>query len=257
MRLTVVGCSGSVPGPASPASCYLLEAEDADDRTWRVVLDLGSGALGPLQRYCDPLEIDAVAVSHLHPDHCADLAGLHTYLSHHPDGPGGTAVHGPFGTASRIEELRGSATRTRVLNIHAWQAGAPVSVGPFTITPESVTHSVPAYAMRIDGPSEWPSRDRAVIAYSGDGDLCDGLRTVAAGVDALLCEASFLEGDDAPEGMHLTAADAGRLAQSAACERLILTHLPPWTDPNSTLMEARAHYGGAIEVARPGMRIVV
>ena len=52
LRLTVVGCSGSYPGPASPASCYLLEAPDPDrpGRTWRVLLDLGSGALGALQR---------------------------------------------------------------------------------------------------------------------------------------------------------------------------------------------------------------
>ena len=41
MRLTVVGCSGSIPGPHSPASCYLLEADG-----FRLVVDLGNGALG-------------------------------------------------------------------------------------------------------------------------------------------------------------------------------------------------------------------
>ena len=51
MRLAVIGCSGSFAGPDSAASCYLLEAEDADGATWRILLDLGSGALGPLQRY--------------------------------------------------------------------------------------------------------------------------------------------------------------------------------------------------------------
>lgn len=48
MRLTIIGCSGSFPGPQSPASCYLLQAHH-EGRTWSVVLDLGSGALGPLQ----------------------------------------------------------------------------------------------------------------------------------------------------------------------------------------------------------------
>ncbi|WP_430867370.1 MBL fold metallo-hydrolase [Demequina aurantiaca] len=257
MRLTVVGCSGSVPGPASAASCYLVEADDAAGRTWRVVLDLGSGSLGPLQRYCDPLEIDAVAISHLHPDHCADLAALHTYLSHHPDGPGQTQVYGPFGTAARIDELRGKRTRTDAIINVAWQAGAPVHVGPLTITAQPVTHSVPAYAMRIEGPSELPARGSATIAYSGDADVCEGLAKVAAGVDAFLCEASFLEADDAPEGTHLTAAAAGRVAQAAACDRLIVTHLPPWTDPNETLVEVAAHFSGRLDVARPGMHIVV
>ncbi|WP_062208665.1 MBL fold metallo-hydrolase [Demequina oxidasica] len=257
MRLTVVGCSGAVPGPASPASCYLIEADDAEGRTWRVVLDLGSGAFGALQRYCDPLEVDAVAVSHLHHDHCADLAALHTYLSYHPDGPGETLVYGPFGTASRIDELRGEGNRTRALTMFAWQAGTPVRVGPMTIHVESVIHPIPAYAMRIEGPSELESRAQAVIAYSGDTDLCAGLKKVASNADVFLCEASFLDSDDAPEGMHITALNAGRVAQQAACDRLIVTHLPPWGDPNATRLEAGTHYRGTLDIARPGMHIVV
>jgi ribonuclease BN (tRNA processing enzyme) len=72
MRLTIVGCSGSFPGPDSPASCYLVEAEH-DGATFRLVLDLGSGALGHLQRYTDLESVDAVVLSHLHADHCLDI----------------------------------------------------------------------------------------------------------------------------------------------------------------------------------------
>ena len=75
MDLTIVGCTGSLPGPSSPASCYLLTVHDGQ-RDWRVLLDLGSGALGALQRHTDPLGLDAVVLSHLHPDHCLDLTGL-------------------------------------------------------------------------------------------------------------------------------------------------------------------------------------
>jgi hypothetical protein len=60
VRLTVVGCSGSFPQPDAAASCYLVEADDDDGRTWRVLLDLGSGALGPLQRHADLHALDAV-----------------------------------------------------------------------------------------------------------------------------------------------------------------------------------------------------
>ena len=45
MRLTMVGCSGSMPGPHSAASCYLLEADG-----FRLVVDLGNGAVGAQQR---------------------------------------------------------------------------------------------------------------------------------------------------------------------------------------------------------------
>ena len=70
MRLTIVGCAGSFPGPDSAASCYLIEADG-----FRLVMDLGSGALGPLQRYCGLDEVDAVCLSHLHGDHCLDMCG--------------------------------------------------------------------------------------------------------------------------------------------------------------------------------------
>ena len=85
MRLTVIGCSGSYVGPDSPASCYVVEA-DYGDRTWRIVLDLGNGALGPLQRFTDPLAVDAVFFTHLHPDHCLDLCSYYVLRKYHPAG---------------------------------------------------------------------------------------------------------------------------------------------------------------------------
>ncbi len=85
MRLTVVGSSGSYPGPDSPSSCYLLEAE-AEGRVWRVLLDLGNGSLGALHQYADPLRIDAVFLSHLHADHCLDLCGYYVMRKYHPRG---------------------------------------------------------------------------------------------------------------------------------------------------------------------------
>ena len=55
MRLTVVGCSGSFPGPESAASCYLLEADG-----FRLVIDMGNGSLGALQRYAPLFGVDAI-----------------------------------------------------------------------------------------------------------------------------------------------------------------------------------------------------
>ena len=103
MRLTVIGCSGSFAGPTSPSSSYLVQAE-ADGRTWNVLLDLGSGALGPLQQHLSPYELDAVLLTHLHPDHCVDMCGLYVMRRYNPSGrlPGRLPVHGPEGTAERV-----------------------------------------------------------------------------------------------------------------------------------------------------------
>ena len=94
MRITIVGCAGSYPGPDSPASCYLIEADG-----FRLVLDLGSGALGTRQRHCGLDEVDAVCLSHLHADHCLDMCGYLVARTHHPDGPRPRLpVYGPAGT---------------------------------------------------------------------------------------------------------------------------------------------------------------
>src|SRR2546425_798448 len=82
MRLTVIGCAGSFPGPDSPASCYLLEAEG-----FRLLLDLGNGALGVLQRFAGLFSIDAICLSHLHADHCVDLGSYWVARQYTPDGP--------------------------------------------------------------------------------------------------------------------------------------------------------------------------
>jgi ribonuclease BN (tRNA processing enzyme) len=218
---------------------------------------MGSGALGALQRHCDPRDLDAVAISHLHPDHCADLAPLHVYLKQHPDGPSRVTVWGPFGTASRIDQLRGASSHSEVLDAAVWQAGSSVRVGPFTIAAESVVHPVPAYAMRIQGPSELPARGEVVLAYSGDTDVCAGLDMAASGADLFLCEASFLAADHPASGVHLTGTSAGTTAERAGVDRLLLTHIPPWVDPNLVLGEASRVYSGIVELAQPGQRIAI
>jgi ribonuclease BN (tRNA processing enzyme) len=222
-----------------------------------VALDMGSGALGALQRYCDPRDLDAVALSHLHPDHCADLAALHVYLAHHPDGESACTVFGPFGTSGRINELRGSSDQSAALDAIAWQSGGSVAIGPMRITCESVAHPIPAYALRVEGPSEREARSSVVLAYSGDTDECDGIDVVAAGADVFLCEATYLERFAAERGTHLTGAAAGGIADRAGVDRLVLTHIPPWTDPNEVLAEAGASFSGALELACPGQHLVL
>ena len=93
---------GLLPGPSSSASCYLLEAEH-EGRTWRVLLDLGNGALGSLQKYADARSIDAVFLSHLHADHCLDLCGYYVMRKYHPDGAlPKIPVWGPADSARRM-----------------------------------------------------------------------------------------------------------------------------------------------------------
>ncbi|WP_407811409.1 MBL fold metallo-hydrolase, partial [Staphylococcus aureus] len=82
-----MGCSGSVTGPDSPASGYLLTAPG----TPPLVIDFGPGVLGALQRYADPGEV-TILLSHLHADHCLDMPGLLVWRRYHPNPPVGRAL---------------------------------------------------------------------------------------------------------------------------------------------------------------------
>ncbi len=255
MRLTVVGCAGSYPGPDSPASCYLLEA-DHEGRTWRVLLDLGSGALGALHRYVDPLILDAVLISHLHPDHYFDLSGLYVMWRYHPDGARPPIpVWGPPGIAKQMARAYGlepSPGMSSEFDFHSYGPGAaggsgaaPVEVGPFTVRPTRVVHPVAAYGLRVEVGA-------AVLAYSGDSAPCEALVDLACDADLLLAEAAFREGEHNPTGLHLTGADAGRVATDAGARRLVLTHVPPWHDGRAAVAEAKTTYDGPLDLATSG-----
>ncbi len=248
MRLTVVGCSGSLAGPTSSASCYLLEG-DLEGRTWRVLLDLGSGALGPLQRFVDPLSIDAVLISHLHPDHYSDISGLYVLWKYHPDGSRPPIpIWGPKGIgkqAARAYGLREDPGMSAQFDFREYD-DQPIRLGPFTISVTPVAHPITAYGLRVESTGR-------VLAYSGDTGPCQALVELACGADLLLAEASFVEGRDSARGVHLTGRRAGEAAAQAGVGRLVLTHIPAWNDPAATLAEARAAYPGPVEVAHPGM----
>lgn len=248
MRLTVIGCSGSYAGPDSAASSYLVEADDAAGRTWRVLVDLGSGALGPLQRYADPLALDAVLISHLHADHYFDISGLYVLWKYHPGGsPAPIPVWGPSGIAAQTARAYGldeSPGMSAEFEFHEYDE-KPVELGPFTVRPTVLCHPVLAYGLRIEA-------DGRTLAYSGDTGPCEDLQEVARDADLFLCEAAFVEGEDNPVNLHLTGRQAGAAAAAAGVGSLVLTHIPPWHRREVALEEAREAFGGPLELAAPG-----
>jgi len=257
MRLTVVGCSGSFAGPDSPASCYLVQAEHAG-RTWNLVVDLGNGALGALQRHIDLDSIDAIVLSHLHPDHCLDLCGLFVVQKYNPARggipPRRIPVYGPADTAARMSRANG-VTLSESQDPHGLDpefdfrrmvSGVPFTLGPFTVRPQRVNHPVEAFGMRIEA-------DGRVLCYTGDTDSCTALVGLLRDSDLALVDSAFQEGRDATTGIHLS----GRRAAQAAVEaggvrRLMLTHIPPWNDVSVSVAEAQGVWSGEVEVATQG-----
>ncbi len=245
MRVTVIGCAGSFPGPDSPASCYLLEAEG-----FRLVLDLGNGALGALQRYAELVSIDAICLSHLHADHCVDLGAYWVARQYAPDGPRPPiGVYGPRGTAERVAGFGGeglAAVRARFGFVEL--APGAFEIGPFRVAVDHVNHPVETFGFRVEH-AGWR------LAYSGDTGESEALVRLAEGADLLLCEASFLDGPGYRPNLHLTARQAAEHAARAGVGQLVLTHLVPWNDRDRTLTEASQAYRGPLSLAASGLAL--
>lgn len=235
MRLTVVGCSGSVPGPAGPNSCYLVEHDG-----FRLLLDLGSGAFGALQRHADPATIGAVALSHLHPDHFLDLCPYVVHRRYATPGLPRLPVLGPPGTHDRLAAAYDPAVDPQLGALFDFAEVAPGEreVGPFRLRFARVAHPNVAFAIRVTAGGR-------SLTYSGDTAPTDALVELARDSDVFLCEASWPEEGTFPPGLHLTGREAGEHAARAGAGRLLVTHVPPWVDRDGVLAAARTAYPGA------------
>jgi ribonuclease BN (tRNA processing enzyme) len=187
-----------------------------------------------------------------------DVCGLYVARRYAPDGPlpGALPVFGPTGVAARISQAYGAdpADVASAYDVRELADGSPVTVGPLTVTPYTVQHPVEAYGVRVEARA---GRRAEVLAYTGDTDACEALLPLAKGADLFLAEASFQEGRDEARGVHLTGLRAGQAAAEAGCRRLLLTHVPVWTDPQVVLAEARSAFPGPVDLARPGDVLVV
>jgi ribonuclease BN (tRNA processing enzyme) len=244
--LTIVGCSGSFPGPDSPASCYLVEAAG-----FRLLLDLGNGALGALQRYAGLYDVDAICLSHLHSDHCLDLCSYAVARYHHPAGPRpAIPVYAPAGAAGRMTACyggQGSAAMTESFDFSELTPGT-VGIGPLRVTVDHMNHPVETFGFRLEHAGR-------VLAYSADTGESAALVELARDADLLLCEASFVDGPDLPADLHLTARQAGQHATRAGAGQLVLTHLVPWNDQQITRDQAQTGFSGPLALAASGMRL--
>ncbi|MFD7918422.1 MBL fold metallo-hydrolase [Streptomyces sp. NPDC059740] len=245
MKLTVVGCSGSFPSAESSCSSYLLEADG-----FRLLIDMGNGALGDLQRHTGLYDLDAILLSHLHADHCIDLCGYFVVRYYCPDGSrcAPLPVYAPPGAESRLAAAHGDLPHPGALaEVFDFQTLAPGSfrIGPLTVTAAPVKHPVDAYGFRIEHAGR-------TLTYSGDTGPCQALDELAKGSDLFLCESSFTDGKEAIPDLHLNGREAGEHASRAGVGRLVLTHIPPWTDSDASLRDAQAAFDGPVEVAKSG-----
>ena len=247
MNLTVLGCSGSVPGPDSPSSGYVVDHED-----FRVVMDLGPGAAGALldTAATESPRVDAVLISHLHADHCLDLVSLATALRYgrYP-ATAPLPVYGPAGVRERILTAYGYDPGMDDLFTFT-ETDVPAELGPFTVRWATMNHPVPTRGFRLTAGGR-------SLTYSADTGESAALVDLATGTDALLCEATYAPGDTIVPDLHLTGAQAGEHAARAGAGRLLVTHVPPWSSREVAATEAASTFDGPVEAVTRGASYAV
>ncbi|MEO6715576.1 MAG: MBL fold metallo-hydrolase [Mycobacteriales bacterium] len=241
MKVTVLGSAGTFPSAESACSAYLVEHDG-----FQLLLDMGNGSLGALQRYAGLLAPDAVFLSHLHADHCVDLLNYSYARRWHPEAPPPITVHGPLGTSERLQDIGGSSVGgfAGVYDFARTTEGSS-AIGPFAITLAKAAHPVETYSIRLDAGG-------ASLVYSGDSGPTEALVANARDADLLLCEATWEHGADHPRDLHMTAREAGEHAHRANVGTLLLVHTTPFTDDDTLREQAAAEYDGELEIPAQG-----
>lgn len=240
MRLTVLGSAASYAGPGQACAGYLIESA-----TTRVVFDFGNGALANLAKVADPESLDAVFITHGHPDHFLDVYALQSLLRYAPEGPAAPlALHVPDGLFERMQLLlseRGAREFAEAFVCRAIEPGEPVVVGDIAVTPVRVPHTDPTFALVAEC-------DGARLVYTADTQAGTAVLTAARGAGLLLAEATLPEAY-AGAAPHMTASEAGRLAAEAGARSLVLTHVWPTNDRERMRDAASAEYAGPVSIA--------
>jgi ribonuclease BN (tRNA processing enzyme) len=236
MKLTIIGFWGGYPKKNAASSGYLLE-----HKGFQLLIDCGSGVLAKLQNILEPEDLDAVIISHYHPDHIVDIGVLqHARLiqgflgkeiptlpiyGHHFD-------HGEFLKLTYKDIMKGIA----------YDPNQVLSVGPFQVSFLKTDHPVPCYAMRIEA-------DGNAIVYTADSSFKEEFIDFSRGADVLLCECNLYGNQNGKAAGHMTSIEAGRFAARANVKQLILTHLPHYGNLSDLVNEASTEFTGIIKLA--------
>ena len=240
MELIVLGAHGTWPLAGGATSGYLVR-EDG----FSLWVDCGSGTMANLQRHIGMFDVDAVAISHVHPDHVVDLYSYFFARMFSPERPPRHPLFTPPGLLEQfvallqdgaMEELRSTFDLVTI------EPGGSFEAGPFRVETRPMAHPVPTLGMRIVG-------NASVLAYTADTGPTEELAPLAMDADLLVAEATWQDDHEEASPIHLTARESGDLAARADARRLMLTHLRPHLDWEKSREDAGAGYTGEILVA--------
>jgi ribonuclease BN (tRNA processing enzyme) len=246
MDVTVLGGCGAWPAAGSACSGFLVE-----HRGFRLLVDAGYATLPRLLEIVPAAAVDAVLISHGHPDHCADLNPLLRARALAGEPAPALPVFAPPSALDAVLALDRPGMLDRAVAVREFEPGRTLAIGPFTVGTRLLPHWVPNAGIRLEA-------DDAVVCYTGDCGPDAAVVDVARGADLLIAEATYIEHVPIEDAAYLTSAvQAAAQATQAGVGRLMLTHLWPGTDADAATAAARRAYDGDVVVARSGLQVTV
>lgn len=240
MRVTVLGSAASHAGAGQACAGHYVEGGGA-----RVLFDCGNGVVANLYRIAEPRSLDAIFVTHNHPDHYVDLYSLQAMLRYAPGGAQPPLrLYMPDGLFAKMQVLlseRGAGEFRAAFDVRTLVDGESVQVAGMRVTPHEVDHTPPTFALVAEA-------NGARLAYTSDTAPGAHVISSADGADLVLAEATLPE-CYAGESPHLTAREAGEMAREAGAGALALVHVWPTNDRAQAAADAAEAFGKPVAVA--------
>lgn len=250
-RLTVLGSGTAVPRADRASSCCLLD----DGAGRRVLVDIGPGALHrAAQAGCALPDLTAVLVTHVHPDHCADLVALQFALRlpllARRSAP--VLVFGHPGVALLSARLRNAwpgwlAAGPEAFRLQAVAPGPLPWPGGLAVSAFRVAHQETSLGYRVVLP------DGFTLAFSGDATEGEQLLELGRDADLFVLEAAVP--DSRPVTGHLSPRRAGAVATACGARHLLLTHFYPPVLDEPIERQVRETFEGRLTLAQDGLTL--
>ena len=249
LQLDVIGAGPAYTDrPGASGAAYLVRHGPT-----ALLLDLGQGSFPRLAGTLEPSSLDAVVISHLHPDHFIDLVALGPYLHWQFKPARRVRVIAPAGLAARLDALHDQPGFTSTsLDVEDVTPGTR-TIGSLTVEAQRVTHTRDSHAYRVAG----PDGASPGLVYSGDCGRAEDLDALVRPGDTLLSEVSFGPGPVPPGAAHLDGPAVAALAIRTGAGAVLLTHLQMGFDEAATIQSVRSTFPGLVSLVVPGDRFAI
>jgi ribonuclease BN (tRNA processing enzyme) len=248
MEVIVLGGSGTFPRAGGACNGFLVRRGNTN-----ILLDMGTGVLSRLYTWLNPGKLDALVITHLHPDHFLDVYPYRYFLEFQAAARMPLPVFAPAGAAEHIRYLFNEPDTTkfdRVFSFTDLASEPDFKVGSLAFSGKPVKHLEPTYGISVEGEGKR-------LFYTSDTAYDERLINYARGADLLLADTTLRAEDAGTPVAHMTTTEVATLAASAGVPRLVLTHLWPHFDRLLIKSEVSAGFDGKIYLADEGLLVKV